>query len=314
MLILGGPRPHDPLGRTGARDQFDWQAGDLDLVAVRGHPLARDHGRRAGPLLVGEEQLHRAGARHQGERGPRRRAAGPLAGRSSRRPLGRSRPGRHRPGCDDAEAAMTGTGAGARMTATPAGPAAEPAPAPSARSGTRSTRATRSRGSTSPPRSSSCRGCAPVPGPDPPRRARPRAGADRPRHLRVRAHEPASRGASPRASTAPAGDGRLIVVAGVASTVAYLLDAVRRPTCPLFARAHGRRRLRLGRRHHALLAVMMTSTPASMSSAVAMGWFVGLPGDRVRARDDDRRPPRRCRRRPGRDAHPRHGPCRSPRR
>jgi MFS family permease len=70
---------------------------------------------------------------------------------------------------------------------------------------------------------------------------------------------------------------RLIVAAGIASTAAFLLlpfgDSV--PVYALLMAADG---FGWGVATTVLLAVVMTVTPSTMSSAVAMGWYVGFQG------------------------------------
>ena len=70
---------------------------------------------------------------------------------------------------------------------------------------------------------------------------------------------------------------RLIVAAGIASTVAYLFTPFVSEVW-MFAALMSIDGFGWGVATTALLAVMMTSTPRSMSSAVAMGWFVGFQG------------------------------------
>lgn len=70
---------------------------------------------------------------------------------------------------------------------------------------------------------------------------------------------------------------RLIVGAGIASTIAYLLTPFVHEVW-LFALLMSIDGFGWGVATTALLAVMMMSTPRSMSSAVAMGWFVGFQG------------------------------------
>lgn len=71
---------------------------------------------------------------------------------------------------------------------------------------------------------------------------------------------------------------RLIVVAGIASTVAYLLVPFVQDSVVLFALLMSIDGFGWGVATTSLLAVMMVATPRSMSSAVAMGWFVGFQG------------------------------------
>lgn len=70
---------------------------------------------------------------------------------------------------------------------------------------------------------------------------------------------------------------RLIVVAGLASTVAYLLTPFVRETW-VFAALMSIDGFGWGVATTSLLAVMMTSTPREISPAVAMGWFIGFQG------------------------------------
>jgi MFS transporter, DHA1 family, chloramphenicol resistance protein len=70
---------------------------------------------------------------------------------------------------------------------------------------------------------------------------------------------------------------RLVVVAGIASTAAYLVTPFVTDV-GAFAALMAIDGFGWGIATTCLLAVMMTSTPASMSPAVAMGWFVGFQG------------------------------------
>ena len=70
----------------------------------------------------------------------------------------------------------------------------------------------------------------------------------------------------------------LIVLAGVASTVAYLIVPFVGDSVLLFALLMSIDGFGWGVATTSLLAVMMVSTPKWMSSAVAMGWFVGFQG------------------------------------
>jgi len=71
---------------------------------------------------------------------------------------------------------------------------------------------------------------------------------------------------------------RLIFGAGLASTVAYLLVPFVQDSVVLFGILLAIDGFGWGVATTTLLAVMMVSTPKSMSSAVAMGWFVGFQG------------------------------------
>ena len=70
---------------------------------------------------------------------------------------------------------------------------------------------------------------------------------------------------------------RLIIAAGVSSTLAFLLlplgDSV-----PVYAALMAADGFGWGVATTVLLAVVMTVTPSTMSSAVAMGWYVGFQG------------------------------------